>query len=385
MTIHVIFHDLRKKTPVKDYHLAVDKNDMIILAEMNESNEDPITLRIYHCPTDSCPYATRKSGNTIANAGEPLTAVMAQELENAADDLDYYSLIDVPCEESVSVVLTMVTNELSAETPYPKLEALLTMKENGGTFDRVNIDGSLWVLPDPPVVRTTTAAQFAATTVEDLMKLIDMIDPAVKYSGFTPRHTRMVVKGRNANMTVIAKEIVICFYAYSHIGNNIGKLGERRVDLAISSKVMDACTQIGIVKMERTKDALTLPRVAIAFMPEYLLFRKFIASELQDQTESSINVFYKDIAFDGCPTIRGMPGYSEYHKEFSNFIYKGKIEVKMDDAGFLTSYNRYLKVTRAGYNSDTQIHDNMKHAIEASVMTKQAAIQRIVENITNYT
>jgi hypothetical protein len=216
------------------------------------------------------------------------------------------------------------------------------------------------------------------------MSLIQLVDPAIKYSGFDPKYTRRTLLSKYTEDNVAARNLILIFFAYSHIGNNISKLSEKRVNLVISGKVMKIVNDMDVKKVERKKEALTLPRVAIAFLPEYLYFRKYLTEELQDQTESSLNVHYKDVSFDGCPRINSMNGYSEFHKQMSNFIYKGKTEVAFDDKEFVQDYKRYQKIIRAGYAKDTEIHPKMNDAIDSAGINRRDAFDRIVLNIVDY-
>jgi hypothetical protein len=223
-----------------------------------------------------------------------------------------------------------------------------------------------------------------ATTEAGIIGLINMIDPALQYLGFSPRHSRKVFCDRDPSVTVLSRDLLLCFSAYSRIANNVAKLNKQRVDLDISRKVMGAINGMGIVKRATQKDHLTLPRIAIAFMPEYLLYRKFLVTGLQDQTDAQIDVVYKDIIFHGCSDISTKANYLQFHKEFSALIYKPKEETPLDDKGFLANYNRWSKVTVKGYRNDTQIHAHMTAAINATGQTRGQSLKLITDNLTVY-
>lgn len=225
---------------------------------------------------------------------------------------------------------------------------------------------------------------FAANSVSSIIDLMEIIEPAVKYDGFNPKVIRDTFIDKYENDEDCSRDLLISFTAYSTIGNNISKLNNKRNNPKVAKMVMEYIQSIGISKKAADKNALTLPRIAIAFMPEYLVYRKYIARGLQNQTSSPINVIYKDIVFLGNNQIRAMDGYIDFHKEFSSYIIQPGTDVALDDKVFLAKYNRWNKVVISGYATDTDIHARMGVAISTTGGTPMQALQFIMEGIDYY-
>lgn len=219
---------------------------------------------------------------------------------------------------------------------------------------------------------------------EQIINLIDTITPAIKYEGFIPKVIRDLFVSKDKDPITICKHLVLCFAAYAHIGNNMAKLAVRRHNVDISKKVMTAVEALGVKKSDRTKNGLTLPRIAIAFMPEYLVYRKCLAGELQSQTSSTIDVAYKDLIFYGCSAVNSKAGYTDYHIEFSTYIFSPKEEIKKDDEKFKKSYSSWNKIMTQGYQTDVLIHDRMSKAVSNSFENKRSGIDFIKNGIDAY-
>jgi hypothetical protein len=259
--------------------------------------------------------------------------------------------------------------------------------QGGGGKPTEGDDGPKDDEPGPPAgqgAEETIDTVIEGETSEKIIALIRIIDPALKYLGFSPRYTRKTLLSKSDNIKVSARDLILCFAGYAHIANNVTKLNSKRVDVGISQKVMKAITSMGVVKRAIRKDHLTLPRLAIAFMPEYLIFRKFLTNDLQDQTEAAIDTKLKDLAFYGCDAIRNIVGYTDFHKEFSALIYKPGTEISLDDKSFLTNYNRWNKVQSKGYSKDTQIHGIMEAALSLKDLSRMDALKQIETNLIFY-
>jgi len=204
------------------------------------------------------------------------------------------------------------------------------------------------------------------------------------YEGFSPEITRNQFYQifKDGSSTNFCRALILVFVAYCGVKNNIGKLGLKRMNLEWSKKLYDSMEEFGIKKKADSKETLTLPRLAISFMPELLAYRKYLGSELQHQTESSINVAYQDLAFCGCPSINGLPGYDIYHKEMSSYIYKPGEETALDDKKFLASLARWSKVSKTGYKKDFPLIERMNQVFPSSGWTTMAAY-RFIEGAFN--
>jgi len=217
------------------------------------------------------------------------------------------------------------------------------------------------------------------------ISIIAVYESALKYEGFSPGKTRkaffdFVNEDKDKVMWVCMMAV---FQAYSHIGNNISKLKKKRVSLTLSANVMKEVDALGIRKKAAKSDQLTLPRIIIAFLPMYLLYRRFLAKGLQEQTQSSIDVDYKDILFCGVPEIRGKDGYDSFHKEFSWFLHNAKVgkQVKMDDTTFLSNWNRWKLIAINGYNTDDYLHSFMKRALTFTAKKKEDGFKNFLREL----
>jgi len=218
----------------------------------------------------------------------------------------------------------------------------------------------------PVEQRMIDRADLNAMSDNEILTMITVMDASTKYAGFSPRFMRSEFLRRHNDPNVAAKNLFLSFNAYSRIGNNPSKLGHKRIEMVNSKALATHLTSNGIAIRAKDVDTLTLPRLAIAFMPQYLLFRKFCVSQLQDQTSSKLNVVYKDVAFNGCPLINTMPEYDSFNTEFSSYIYKKGVEVDIKDEKFLKSIERWRKIASKGYAEDKEIHTMMDEAVTRS-------------------
>lgn len=245
--------------------------------------------------------------------------------------------------------------------------------------------------PDPKKAKPGPTLDWEANSKEGIMELITLLDPLIKYEGFSSKVCRETfidlgetLTNGMKDMEDVTKNLLLCFEALSHIGNNITKLNTRRVDLLQSKKLLNYIENLGISKADRTSKGLTLPRIGIAFMPEYLLFRKFITSKLQSQTDSPIDVIYKDTTFYGFDAIRALPGYEDYHKQMSCIYHHKDMCGDVTDKGFLKSYVNWCNVSKQGFKSDTGIDMLMTKAYTATGLSPGQTFDVIVSNIEDY-
>jgi hypothetical protein len=348
-----------------------------------QPSPDPVTPYVYHVhePTMS-EYRNRQTLATITGQFRALSAADGALVESCINDYSVFCAVPDDIPTALNLWSVHMSTLIPDDVDTPNLEGFADNVANGKVENIYRWDNDAFKLVNPPP--RTLGQILSNPRREDLVQLIEIVDPAVKYLGFHPKTTRRVFLQKRADPAENAKDLLLIFTSYAHIGNNIAKLNRRRVDVDISSQVRDAVEDLNIVKVERTKEALTLPRLAIAFMPEYLLYRKFVTTDLQDQTDSTINVSYKDIAFAGCDLIRSMTGYEEFHKEFSSYIHNKGKGVEITDAAFLKSWSKWLKVAINGYRSDKEIHTAMSSAVSASGVTRKAAIDMITDSMVNH-
>lgn len=336
--------------------------------------------------------------NVMKYAEKPVSMHFAEVEAAAADtaifDFDSDATMDFAVVKTVDFFLGLAPDDAAVKE---NLKALKNTFLTGGKYKSGRIVRGKYEFQDANfrTIRarvdtpgTTTATEVVldwdAKTRDDIMKLIDLITPAIKYEGFNPRLLRKKFIAIDPDVLVVMRHLIMCFSAYAHVGNTIGKLTIKRNDAKIGGKLSAAVSKLGVDKVATTKDGFTLPRIAISFMPEYLIYRRFLAGELQSQTTSKIDTVYKDIIFDGCPDIRSMLGYGEFHLEFASYIDKKEKDVDLKNEKFLKMHSKWQKITMTGYQSDVRIHANMDRAIKLVGVSKAVAYDHIMDNILGY-
>jgi hypothetical protein len=174
--------------------------------------------------------------------------------------------------------------------------------------------------------------------------------------------------------------------AYMRCGNNAEKLVKKVKNPKVGRDLIQNLKGLGIKKKTKDSADLSLPRLALAFLPAlYLLrFRYEIQNKLQNQTSSSLAVRYKDLAFAGIPTFSENKDYLTFYDEFSALINKSKEEEKEEeeeDEGILGPakpkkrktdvavakakkiHRPWMDVAKNGYVSDVKIHAIMDFAL----------------------
>jgi hypothetical protein len=214
-----------------------------------------------------------------------------------------------------------------------------------------------------------------SSTLKIVQMLVD-VSLGTRYDGFNASRIRSQFArdcGVNDDKT-FARNLCLAFTAYARIGNNVSKLGSKRENSKISKEVMNIVNKMKIKKKANDRSDTTLPRIAIAFMPEYLVYRKSIAKELQAQTSSTISVEYQDIVFVGFPGISGIDGYDKFHLEFSSFIHNPKDPPKIDDEKFLREVSKWKSISVKGYGSDKEMSPRMQHAHNTEFINEESAL-----------
>lgn len=359
----------------------------IMMVEAEDDDSDP-TFRYMKHETDATKYGGKRSVRTLSEYMAAFTRGACTEIDADTQYFVVWNLI--PGSDTkilVAEVQAKVSELIDDPTAIPVLTECLTAVDNDSPYKLNSIPAGSTVLtgvrnmnqPEP-----AAAVTMDASNKNEIMALLEDILPAIKYEGFNSKAIREAFIAKGPTDVINVRHILLAFAAYSHIGNNAKNLSIRRVDLEKSKKLAAALDGIGIKKIDRTKTGLTLPRLAIAFMPEYVTFRRFLAGELQDQTESTLDVKFKDIAFHGCPEIRNMTGYAEFHKEFSSFIYEKMKDVDPTDAGFLKNYKKWSKVSINGYKGDADVRSRMTEALSSADISKRAAFDRILAGMAFY-
>jgi hypothetical protein len=364
-----------------------EEGDLTVFVKFDNNIGSDVTIQVHEAEDGALDEYTRKrKEKTILEACGDLTSDHFASIEGMANIFQVWS---VTRGRDVGKAVIAVLDHLDElvddnEAVKTNVNAIRNIFTEGGTYTGVSVtsDGTV-----SGITRQTYSVNtdiWRASTEGGIIDLIRMLIPAIKYEGFNPAITRRIFLEPRPSADEAVRDLILCFSAYSHIGNAIGKLVVRRVDVVIGKRLMEAVGSMGVMKSDRTKKGMTLPRLAIAFMPEYLIFRKFLGGQLQSQTESSINTQYKDLSFYGCPGIREMEGYREYHKEFSSYIYDSGQETELDDPTFLKTYKRWNRVSVIGYNSDSGVHDRMRNAITAMGLSHAGSIAFFKESFVLY-
>jgi len=196
---------------------------------------------------------------------------------------------------------------------------------------------------------------------------IKFVNSATEYDGFNPKlMLKNLFKGATSEKEK-ATIIVMVLTAYIRIGNNMQKLSTKRVDQKISREMMQFLSGIGVKRAASNSDGITLARIAIAMPGELLVMRRVLREDLQRQVESTLDVVFQDLAFQGVPEISTMAGYEKYAIDFSSLIYRKKNSSK-EDIGvsesdtaewneFMKSFVRWNGVARTGYSKNKAAKD----------------------------
>jgi hypothetical protein len=368
-----------------------NKNDVTLMIRDSAADDAEYEVGIHVAGTEA-PYVNKRSSNTILACCSKFNNLSVGVVEEAASDATFYFYkpgVD-PGPAVVAILDKTIKSSEEMNVEISEIEGWMKVFTTGGKYTGsvANASGLMSAIAERTYTPrsiiggpVTVDDSFSASTPEGIIALINRVLPAIVYDGFNQAKVRRRFIARSGDPSVAVRDLLLVFSAYAFIGNNTGKLTIKRVDVAIGKELMEAVAAMGIKKVDRTSEGLTLPRLAISFMPEYLMFRKFIAEDLQSQTESTINVHYKDIVFYGCSTIRDMTGYNEFHKEFSAFIFNKDADSDLNVAQFEKSYARWNKIVMKGYNSDTAIHARMATAVSTLNMSKRGVYDFILTGI----
>jgi hypothetical protein len=383
----VIFYELSADSAV-NYSAAVlpapDDGDITLFYKA-PATSDGVPQFGFHCKAVEGvqTYENKRKTTTIIGTASNFDNSHFQQVEQMAGTYQVWNMLaDNDIGECVlSIIEELYSVSTDANHSRVHLDAIKAIFTTGGDYPGIMSDADGTPTALAQVTYHVNTNPWKATSSEGILSLINIIIPAIKYEGFNPKSIREFFLSTRTSNHAAARDLLMVFGAYSHIGNKIAKLIARRVDPTVGKQLLEAVEAMGIKKVDRSKDGLTLPRLVIAFMAEYLVYRKFLAGTLQSQTESSVHVNYKDICFFGCASIREMTGYKEFHIEFSSYIFKAGEDVDIEDEKFVKSYKRWNKVSVGGYNSDLDIHPRMTTAINFGTISARAAVDFIVDGI----
>lgn len=355
---------------------------------------------------DNPPFHNRRKKSTIIQA---MTEVTEADFDNLMSFTESVKLHVISNDHSVGTAAPLCIKALKdrfgEDKNWDKLQSFEKAVTDGGTIIACspNPDGSMSAYEDRQLTTDDDSSQssenedvqdniadvdlssfdMGTEDPEEIIKLIEFLDKCVVYEGFKPSLIRNNLYENfkdDSQKHEFAKTLTILFVAYCAIGNNKTKLTKKRHNADWAKEVLGVVDKLKISKKARNKQILTLPRIAIAFMPELLIYRKFISQELQEQTSSTISKIYQDLAFKGCPQISAITGYAEFHKEMSSYIYKPSEDTDLNDEKFLKNYNRWNKIATKGYASDKKMHKRMEKALSFVSMSPREAYEFIASS-----
>jgi hypothetical protein len=164
-------------------------------------------------------------------------------------------------------------------------------------------------------------------------KNLDEIFDALTYNGFSIDDVRknVIVESDGSFRTIeeVRNFIIVSLISLAKAGNNLSKLTSKVKDKQVGLEVKKKIKEFGIKVKAKDPGTITLPRMAIAFLPTYILIRKKFKEHLQRQTASTLNIVYCDISLCGVEEIWNKTGYQDFYHSFSKLI--GKKKKKDDD------------------------------------------------------
>jgi hypothetical protein len=137
---------------------------------------------------------------------------------------------------------------------------------------------------------------------------------AIKHSGLNLDKVRanLYLNVRtHYNLKDIPNIIMKMIGAYVNVGSNIGRLQKNVSDSITASKLSAIMRKCRITS--ESNNLLTLPKIALAFMPIVLRIRNVKRNDLQSQSDL-IHVVYQDLSFAGCP-IADKSGFRGYYED----------------------------------------------------------------------
>lgn len=207
------------------------------------------------------------------------------------------------------------------------------------------------------------------TDVTNIIKSVITLDHATKYSGFSAKKVRMNFINSCPSANEYARDLILLLMGFVRIANNVGKIQKKRENSKQAKKIQDLYSDKKFKTKAMTAEELTLPRLAIAFMPELLMVRTFLITDIQNQFETGLETRFADLQLAGSADIYSRPGYADFYKQMSAAIHKvagkqnarsatDKYGVDPNDAKFQENLKRWLKVAQDGFSKDQAIVKN---------------------------
>lgn len=236
-------------------------------------------------------------------------------------------------------------------------------------------------------------------TTNEIVKSIIILDHATKYVGFSAKKIRQTFLDSCTSPNSYTRDLVLLLMGFVRISNNIGKIQKKRENIVQAKKIQELYSDKKIKMRASAADEITLPRLAIAFMPELLMVRTHLVSDLQNQFETGLEVRFADIQFAGSPDIYGRAGYAEFHRQMSAAIHRvggnkatrseaDKFGVDPKDEKFDKNLKRWLKVSQDGFAKEQPVvKERLRNAISfvaPASNVRKAAFEWIRGGYTEY-
>lgn len=217
----------------------------------------------------------------------------------------------------------------------------------------------------------------ANTGESSLLRVLDDVLNATKYNGLDLSGIRKNLIKISSNIRERNARILIYLVIYARCGTNSSKLRDKIGNLDEGARYIRLLSGDQVKMKAEKSDTLTLPRIAIALLPVYLMIRKLKKDAFIKQVNVELDIAYHDIIFCGVERIREMSGYAQFYSQFSKLISNDKEydEVKQEE---------WIMVASNGYINDNVVHSLMETAISSRIITIDmidAAINRILESV----
>jgi len=201
---------------------------------------------------------------------------------------------------------------------------------------------------------------------DDILKVVD----GLTYNGLDLNKIRKKVLIKSDSSVSLHDDVISMLLTYMMIGNNVRKLGEKITDKSVGEAVKVKLRAYEVKQRPVDSESVTLPRIAIAFMPAYYLLRYLSETKLQRQTSSKIEIRFMDIVFCGVPEIFDKEGYKTYYSEFSKLIEKRDSRSEDEDdeplnSDGLTEYQAsWVEIALNGYKADIKVKTIMEKVLK---------------------
>ena len=377
--LHVIVLPEGKDTAVAPNSIPAisDKDICVIFTPATDGTSTGDFAIFDHVPgAGSKAISTKRKVGTIMNGCQELVTDRYNDVAKFDGEIRF-TFVDNECDKhwTCNAILNLLKDIKKDEDDWSKFAPIETIVRSRGTIiaSLPLATGGMSAFVDFPLdVRDVSMEEIEPGRIVDLIKLLDK---NIAYEGFNPSITRneFYKKFSAQGKDIFTRELSVILLSYCHIGNNSSKLSKKRVDLSWAKKVLDRIDTLNIVKKGETKTSLTLPRIAISFMPELLAIRAHLAVNLQKQTTSGIDLMYQDLSFSGCTLINKISGYEAFNKEMSAMIFDMKKETDVTDVAFLKNYKRWNKISEKGYQNDAVMNTRMSEVFTSSGWTPKDA------------